>query len=223
MIRGPRAVTLYDISRPVSPAIAVWPGDQAFHMRWTMRLASGDSCNVAAVTMSVHTGTHADAPYHFDEHGAAIADVPLEPYLGPATVVEAGAGGSIDGDTLRALDLARIRRVLFKTRASGLPESQWDTGFAFLTERAAQHLADSGLLLVGTDAPSVDAHDSKTLAAHRALARGGVAILESLHLAAVPPGEYELIALPLRLAGLDASPVRAVLRPLAAQNARGPI
>lgn len=213
------ASTLYDISRPISPAIAVWPGDQTFQVRWTMRLAAGDACNVAAVTMSVHTGTHADAPYHFDEQGAAIADVPLEPYVGPATVVEA-AGGSIDVDILDGLDLARIRRVLFKTGASGLPESQWDTGFAYLTERAARRLADCGVLLVGTDAPSVDPHDSRTLAAHRTLARGGVAILESLHLAAVPPGEYDLMALPLRLVGLDASPVRAVLRPLAAPDAR---
>lgn len=211
---------LYDISRPVSPAIAVWPGDQAFQMRWTMRLDAGDSCNVAAVTMSVHTGTHADAPYHFDDRGSAITSVSLEPYLGPATVVEIRAGDAIDLTDLQGLALTGVRRILFKTKASGLPESQWDTAYVYLTERAAQHLADHSVLLVGTDAPSVDAHDSKTLAAHRALARGGVALLESLHLAAVPPGEYELIALPLRLVGLDASPVRAVLRPLAGRDAR---
>lgn len=211
---------LYDISRPVSPGIAVWPGDQAFQARWTMRVDAGDACNVAAVTMSVHTGTHADAPYHFDDLGAAIADVSLDAYVGPATVVEAGARGTIDVDDLQALDFARIRRILFKTKTSRLDASQWDFAYAYLTERAARWVADRGLLLVGTDAPSVDPSDSKTLMAHKLLAAGRVAILESLSLAAVPPGEYELIALPLRLVGLDASPVRAILRTIAAEGAQ---
>ncbi|MDQ7858909.1 MAG: cyclase family protein [Armatimonadota bacterium] len=204
---------LYDISRPVSSGTAVWPGDQQFEPRWTMHQESGHSVTVAAVTMSVHTGTHADAPFHFDPDGRPIGAVALEPYLGPAVVVEVHTP-HIGLAEVEAMGLAGFRRVLFKTRASAVPASEWDTEFPYLTEQAAQWLADQGMLLVGTDAPSVDAFSSRALLAHKALARGGVAILEWLDLAAVPPGAYELIAIPLKLVGLDASPVRAVLRPL---------
>ena len=203
---------IYDISPEVREGIAVWPGDKKFRCQWTMQIRKGDSCNVSAVTMSVHTGSHVDAPYHFDETGQDVANVSLGHYLGPARVVELAVNGAITDHHLAALDWNNCERVLFKTRPSEFPENRFDRSFAYFSEGAASFLGERKLLLVGTDAPSVDAFSSKTLAAHKILLQHGVAILEGIRLGHVPAGDFELIALPLRLAGLDASPVRAVLR-----------
>jgi arylformamidase len=201
---------LIDISPPLSPQIVVWPGDRPFACSWSSRLRNGDSCNVGAVSMSLHTGAHADAPYHFLEEGDTVDAVALDRFVGPCTVVDLSGCARID-----AADAARAARpgarLLFKTRSDSgggpFPER-----FAHFTPEAAEALARAGVLLVGLDTPSVDAFDSKTLDAHKALARGGVAVLEGLDLSRAEAGEYELIALPLRLEGMDASPVRAVLR-----------
>ena len=203
---------IYDISQTIREGMAVWPGDQKFRVRWTMRLESGDSSNVSAITMSAHTGTHLDAPYHFDTTGSDIAAVALSRYVGPARVVALETDGAITGEALEGLDLKNITRVLLRTRASHLPEGRFDRSYAHLTEDAAEFLGKRGLLLVGTDAPSVDAFDSKGMTSHKALLKSGIAILEGVRLAHVPPGDYELICLPLKLFGLDGSPVRAVLR-----------
>jgi len=203
---------IYDISPQIREGMAVWPGDKKFRSQWTMQIRNGDSCNVSAVTMSVHTGSHVDAPYHFDETGQDVASIPLARYLGPARVVELAVDGPITDRQLAALDWSRVERVLFKTGSSGLPENRFDRDFAYLSEGAASFLGERKLLLVGTDAPSVDAFSSKTMEAHRILLRHGIAILEGVRLGHVPAGDFDLIALPLRLAGLDASPVRAVLR-----------
>jgi arylformamidase len=206
---------IYDISQTISPTIAVWPGDQKFRQRWSMRLASGDSCNVSAVTMSVHTGTHIDAPYHFDEAGIDISRVPLEHYLGPARVVAVpGEQMAIDGSYLSSLDWNGVERVLFKTGASGFPEDRFRRDYVCLTEDGAEFLGKRHIQLVGIDSPSVDAFDSKTMACHKILLRCRIAILEGARLGEVPPADYELICLPLKFAGLDASPVRAILRTL---------
>ena len=204
---------IYDISQTLSERIAVWPGDQKFRRRWSMRIREGQSCNVSAVTMSVHTGTHLDAPYHFDEAGSDIAGVSLRNFIGPARVVAVPAAQElICAPFLQGLDWRGVERVLFKTSASDIAEDRFERNFAFLTEDGAEFLAQRGLLLVGTDAPSVEAYDSKTLDCHKILSRHGISILEGTRLAQVPPGDYELICLPLRLAGLDGSPVRAILR-----------
>jgi len=203
---------IYDISPEVREDIAVWPGDKKFRCQWTMQIRKGDSCNVSAVTMSTHTGSHVDAPYHFDENGQDVASVPLAHYLGPARVVELAGDGPITERHLAILDWSNVERVLFKTRASNIQEDRFDREFVCLSEGAASFLGERKLLLVGTDAPSVDAFNSKTLTVHKILLRHGIAILEGIRLAHVPAGDYELIALPLRLAGLDGSPVRAVLR-----------
>ncbi len=203
---------IFDISPEVREGIAVWPGDRKFRREWTMRIRAGDSCNVSAVTMSVHTGSHVDAPYHFDETGLDVAGVPLEHYLGPARVVELGVDGPITESHLAALDWGNVERVLFKTRSSNFPEDRFDRNFSYFSEEAAAFLGRRRLLLVGTDAPSVDSFNSKTLTVHKILLRHTIAILEGVRLGHVPAGDFELIALPLRFAGLDASPVRAVLR-----------
>lgn len=203
---------IYDISQTIRKGIAVWPGDQRFRFRWTMKLEEGDSCNASAVTMSSHTGTHVDAPYHFDNSGADIGSVPLTHYLGPARVVSLQVERAITAADLEKLDWQDVERVIFKTRASGLPEGQFDRSFVYLAEDSARFLGERGLLLVGTDAPSVDAFSSKSLRAHKVLLEHGTAILEGARLTHVPEGDYELICLPLKFGGLDGSPVRAILR-----------
>ena len=175
------------------------------------RIADGDAVNVSALTLSTHAGTHADAPYHYAENGARLADVPLDVHIGSATLIEVETDGEILPSHLADVDLSRVERLLVRTSASAQPDDVWHDDFAYLSVAAAELLGTHGVRLFGTDAASVDPMQSKTLDAHRALLRGGVYILESLQLRNVPPGEYELIALPLKVA-LDGSPVRAVLR-----------
>jgi arylformamidase len=204
---------LYDISQPLHERTATWPGDQKFRHRWSMRITEGDSCNVSSLTMSVHTGTHLDAPYHFDDQGQDVASVSLLPCIGPARVFQVPPElRTISPEFLAGLDWSGVERALFRTRAIDAPETEFDRAFAPLTEGGAEFLASRELLLVGTDAPSVDAFTSKTLSCHKILCRRGIVILEGARLAHVPPGDYELICLPLKLAGLDGSPVRAILR-----------
>jgi arylformamidase len=207
---------IYDLSPRIAPGFPVWPGDTAFASRLTWRLDEGASVNLSALTTTPHLGSHADAPFHTEPAGATIADLPLAPFLGPCRVVEVPPAPLIEPRHLGDVDPADPPRLLLKTGsvpplAAGGP---FPERFSALSPALAALLAARGVLLVGLDTPSVDPFDSKTLDAHHALAAGGVAILEGLDLSAVPPGLYELIALPLKLAGLDASPVRAVLREL---------
>lgn len=202
---------IYDISQPLGARTAVWPGDQTLEMGWTLERRQGDSVNVAAIRLSVHAGTHADGPLHFRDAGPAIGNLLLDAYIGAARVIDARGRDLLDVDLLDAIeDLAKTPRLLFRTREAVDPEAFPET-VAPITPALAKRLAEAKIRLVGTDAPSVDPVDSKTLDAHRALAAGGVAILENLVLTHVPPGEYTLIALPLRLVEADSSPVRAVL------------
>ena len=176
-----------------------------------MQIQNGASVNLGAITMSLHTGTHADAPYHFKEDGADINQLSLEKFIGPAFVVEVFDSPQIQIEHVRSLDFSRVKRVLFKTKASHLEDSDWDNDFLSLATETAEILGKRGIQLVGMDSPSVDPMKSKTLDTHKMLARYGIVNLENVNLAQVPAGEYQLIALPLKLKGLDASPVRAVL------------
>jgi arylformamidase len=203
-------VRIHDISQPLGTGTPVWPGDQPVRLDWTMSRARGDSVNVAALTLSVHAGTHADGPRHCDDAGARPAELDLAPFLGPALLVDGRGRESLDLDAVEGIDLERAERILFRTRATA-DTAAFPLRFAALTPGLARRLGDAGIRLVGTDAPSVDPFDSKTLTAHRALTAGGVAILENLVLDGVGPGRYTLVALPLRLVEADSSPVRAVL------------
>jgi arylformamidase len=203
-------VYIRDISQPVGEGTAVWPGDHPCRTDWTMRRADGNSVNVAALSMSAHTGTHVDGPFHFDDDGAHPADLALDAFIGKATVIDARGLDRLDVDAVAAVDLEGAERVLFRTRETVDPRT-FPTSFAALTPALAERMGEAGVRLVGTDAPSVDPFESKTLEAHRILARGGVAIVENLVLEDVEAGTYTLIALPLRLVDADSSPVRAVL------------
>lgn len=200
---------LIDISRRVSPKSAVFPGDIPFEIVQT----DIGSCVVGRITTTLHIGTHADAPAHFVRGATGIGEVALDKYFGPCRVVERIGDGPITAEDVARWNVQRGMRYLAKTRRAVDPDVFPDA-VAHLTPDAAQALASAGVELFGIDTPSVDHKDSKTLDAHKALLAGGVAILENLDLTAAPPGHYELIAFPLRLAGADASPVRAVLRTL---------
>jgi arylformamidase len=198
---------MIDITIPVREGLAVWPGDTPYRLT---RNAWG-AITVGAATLSLHTGTHADAPRHFLPDGDDAAMLPLEVFVGTCRVVDVVGKTAIGPECFAPLDLSMTPRVLLKTLA-------WTDHTVFpprvptLTPAAVAHLRRAAVRLVGVDVPSVDAIDSTDLPIHHALAAAGIHILESLDLRAVPPGEYTLIALPLRLDDADGSPVRAVLR-----------
>jgi arylformamidase len=208
----PPSPELIDISRPLAAATACWPGDVPFSFRLGWKIADGASVNVGAVETSVHTATHCDAPFHYDDAGATVDAVPLDVFVGPCWVVD--VRDSLD-DWSRKLTWHHTYtpRILFRT--GGWPDtSRFPDRIPVMTTDFAWQLWKRGMSLVGVDLPSVDPLDSTTLDVHRALGRSGITILEGLWLEDVPEGRYELIALPLKLAGADGSPVRAVLRSL---------
>jgi len=206
---------LWDISQPLRPDLPVWPGDTPFQSSPTWTFGPGTPVNVAAFTASTHTGAHADAPLHYDPAGAPIDAVPLGAYLGPCLLIDARACvGLIDPDFVEANVPPGTERVLFRTYER-FPHDAWTSAFTAVHPAAITLLAELGVRLIGLDSPSLDPQDSKTMDAHLAVRRADMRVLEGLVLDEPPPGDYELIALPLRLAGLDASPVRAVLRALA--------
>jgi arylformamidase len=204
---------IYDISRVISPDLAVWPGDTPFSFEQVASIREGASVNLTTLTLSAHTGTHADAPWHFFDGGLHPADLPLESYLGPAHVVTIARrqGGIVPAD-FDGRDLSGLKRLLIHTWVSELPAPAWPEYFPYPTPELVDWLAERGLLLLGVDTPSVDRFDDQQLVCHHRLYEHGIATLESLLLAGVPDGVYELIALPLKIAGVCGSPVRAVLR-----------
>jgi arylformamidase len=204
-----------DISRTLSPETAVWPGDTPFSMTANLSLADGASVNLTTLTLSAHTGSHVDAPYHFQQEGKALEALSLEPFWGLAQVVTVGQrAGSLLPDAFAGYDLRRAPRLLVRSACSDMDPRHFPAAFVHPSPELAAFLGEQGVILYGTDAPSMDAESSKTLAGHHALAEAGIAILEGLDLSRADDGLYELVALPLKIAGGDGSPVRAALRPL---------
>jgi arylformamidase len=203
---------IYDITRPITTGPAVFPSDTRVTLTPVAQIAAGASVNVTALTMSVHAGTHVDAPLHYSTDGAGIDHVPLTTLIGRCRVVTLDGPGDITVEQLRAVP--RGERLVLHTRASAVPDDIWDAGFAAIAADAAEWIADHGYRLIGVDAPSVDPADSKALPAHKTFLRRNVTIIENLKLTGVPDGEYELIALPLRIVGNDAAPARVILRAL---------
>lgn len=207
---------LWDISPPLRPGIAVWPGDSAYEEVRTWTMGPGCPVNVARVTLSTHTGAHADAPLHYDPAGVPVGGLDLRLYLGPCRVIDATAGGARLAPAVLAGHLDGVPpRVLLKTGSVASAEV-WTPDFTAVHPDTVDALAAAGVRLIGIDTPSLDPQTSKTMDAHGRVRTHAMAILEGLVLDAVPPGDYELIALPLHLANLDAAPVRAVLRELGA-------
>ena len=204
---------IWDISQVLRPGLPVWPGDTAFAQARTWQMEDGSPVNVSALTMSTHSGAHADAPLHYAPDAPDIAQVALDPYLGECLVVDArGAGERIAVADLP--DLEGAERVLFRTFGR-FPRDAWDDDTTAIAAETITWLAERGVRLVGIDGPSIDPQSSKTMDAHLAVLKHDIRVLEGLVLDDVAQGRYELIALPLPIAGGDASPVRAVLRDLA--------
>jgi arylformamidase len=200
-----------DISVAVRPGTPEWPGDVPFQCGWTARIGDGSSVNLSSVTSSPHVGTHADAPLHVRDDWPATDSLPLEPFLG-ATLVLDVSGSPAGVLALAASDrrLAGLQRLLLRTGRS-IADGTFPADWPVLSAETAAALAAHGLRLLGVDAPSVDERESKSLPVHHALFAGGAYVLENLDLSGVAEGRYELVALPQRLVGLDAAPVRAVL------------
>lgn len=213
---GPaRAAGLIDISVAVDAATPPWPGDTPWSCRWTWQVSRGDSVNVSCTTGSPHVGTHADAPLHVDSGWAGSDTLPLEAFIGPATVVDVrGRAGAMERDALGVAAVAG-GRLLLRT-GHCIADGAFPEGWPWLSAACVASLLDEGLGLLGVDAPSVDARDSVALDVHRALFARGAVVLENLDLRRVAAGDYELLAAPLRVVGLDAAPVRAALRPAGA-------
>lgn len=202
---------IYDITRTVTPSTHVWPGDTSFSVAHLMRRSEGGSVNLTTLTMSAHTGTHADAYYHYENDGDHPASMRLDSYIGPARVVTvAKRGGPLHPQDFQHVDGAQ--RLLIHSWVSDLPDEQWPDEFPYLSVELIAWLASLGVCLIGLDSPSVDAFDSEDLPAHHALLQHKMVNLETLQLRDVPDGDYELIALPLKLDIACGSPVRAVLR-----------
>ena len=206
--------TLWDISPPVHTGSPVFPGDTPYQQRWTAVLTPQCPVNVSAITLSPHVGAHADAPLHYDPHGAAIGVLPLEPFLGRCRVVHAiGCGALVQWQHIAHAVADLPPRLLVRTCAR-MPQDRWDAGLSGYAPDTVERLASLGVCLIGIDSASIDPAESKQLPSHQAIRRHGMRVLENLVLDAVPEGDYELIALPLALTQADASPVRAVLRAL---------
>ena len=204
---------LWDISPPVQPGSPVFPGDAAFELRWGATLSADCPVNVSTLTLSPHTGAHADAPLHYSADGAAVGALDLAPFLGRCRVVHAiDCGPLIEWRHLAAALRHLPPRLLVRTYAR--TPVGWDPQLAAYAPDTIERLADRGVLLVGIDTASIDPADSKALPSHQVIRCRGLRVLENLVLDDVPEGDYELIALPLKLMTADASPVRAVLREL---------
>ena len=203
---------LIDISPPIDPKLAVWPGDTPASREVLLDIAKGDNITLSTLRATVHLGAHADAPNHYGL-GRAIQEQPLEHYCGPCQVVSVAVprGARIIPQMLRTE--IRERRVLLRTGTFPDP-TQWNPDFAALSPELVDFLHAEGVITVGIDTPSVDLSDDRELLAHSRFLAHEMAILEGLVLTDVADADYELFAFPLRLVGFDASPVRAVLRPL---------
>ena len=204
---------IWDISPPIAPDSPLFPGDTGYAQQWTAQIGPGCPVNLSAITMSPHIGAHADAPLHYGPGAATIGQVDLAPYLGHCRVIHAiGCGPLVRPEHLAHATVDLPPRVLVRTCLTA--PTQWSPEFSAFAPETITWLASLNVRLVGIDSQSVDPADSKTLSSHQLLLKHDLRVLENLVLDDVPAGDYELIALPLKLTQADASPVRAVLREL---------
>jgi len=207
---------MYDLSPPISNTLPVWPGDTPPARRMILDMKKGDNLTLSALETTVHLGSHADGPNHYGKDASGVGELALEYFLGPCDVIEAKVSRGervLPGQLVGGVESIVTTRVLIKTGTFPDPQN-WNNDFAGLSPELIDALADRGVRTVGVDAPSVDLFSDKAMIAHQAILRRGLVILEGLMLGPVPPGRYELIALPLKLMGFDGSPVRAILRGL---------
>lgn len=204
---------IYDISVGISDKTVTWEGDPVPDVKMVKHLSRGDSSNLSRICIGAHTATHADAPLHFIEKGTTIDAIPLEKFLGPARVVDMTGRKTIRREDLEEELLEGVERVLFATDNSQLwSDPKFHKDFCYIEQDAAEFLVKSGIALVGVDYLSVERPGSKGHPTHKTFLEAGVIILEGCNLAGVPEGDYELVCLPLKVVGMEAAPVRAILR-----------
>lgn len=204
---------IYDVSVPVESGGLVYPGNPEIRIALQQAIADGASSNVSRIDFGSHTGTHVDAPRHFFDDGAGVDTLPLDVLMGPALVIAVDPElMAVSAEQLRPHDLTHVTRLLIRTRNSGfVREREFRKSFTYLAPDGAAYLVEQGVKLVGVDYLSVEQFHSGHHRTHRTLLEHGVVIIEGLDLSEPPPGVYELRCLPLRLAGLDGAPARAVL------------
>lgn len=206
-------MTWIDITQPLTNHIAVWPGDTPFSYEVAVTKEQSGSVNIGKVTMSVHTGTHIDAPYHFDNNGRKVKDLDISIYVGMARIIDVSHLDYIGAEELEQFDLEGVSRLLLKTKSISTP-TIFPSSIPYYRSDIGPFLKQKGVKLFGVDVPSVDPLNSKELETHHALFENGVHILENVVLEHVEPGEYHLISLPLRIEEADGSPVRAIVKPV---------
>ena len=203
-----------DITPEIHPGIGVFPGDVPFHREVSYDVENGDHMTLSHIKTTLHLGAHTDAPNHYMKGGEGISERPLDYYMGPCQVIDVSSIAS-PGGLIVSQDLNRIKiettRVLFKTMSFN--HNSWNNDFCALSEGLVKELVNQGVKLVGIDTPSIDLVDSKELKAHSVVAENNMGILEGVDLSYADEGRYQLISLPLKIKGADASPVRAVLLP----------
>lgn len=204
-------MTLIDITRPMKNGMPVWPGDTAFSYEMSCSISESSLVNVGKLMMSTHTGTHVDAPFHYDKNGKKIADLDLSIFIGKALVVTMENKEILTAADFEGIQLNGVERLLIKTNSWKDP-FEFPEKYAYVSPCLAEVLGETGVRLLGVDVPSVDHFESSDLIAHHALYENSIVILESLQLKDVTDGVYELFAAPLNLTESDGSPVRAVLR-----------
>ncbi len=203
---------IFDITPLISEELAVFPGDMPYQSKIAMSFEQGHNLRLGSLHGTFHLGAHTDAPSHYHPQGQDIAQRSLDPYIGPCTVLAVKRSkGLIEPQDLPSSPIKP--RVLFKTESFPDP-NRWQNDFMALSPALVEELARQGVVLIGIDTPSVDPATSKELPSHQAIYRHDIAILEGVVLTSVNEGDYELIALPLKIKGADASPVRAILRSL---------
>jgi arylformamidase len=207
-------MAIHDISLPVSNALVVWPGDPPIHITHPTHYDKGDTAMVSRIAMGAHTGTHVDAPLHFLEDGSSVEALDLNRLIGPALVLHVPNADDLSAAVLENLAIPpHTKRVLFRTRNSDIWQQETTTffeDFVAVTKDGAQWLVDHGVQVVGVDYLSVASFKDLTTP-HRILLRAGVIPVEGLDLSAISPGLYQLICLPLKMAGLEGAPARAIL------------
>lgn len=205
---------IWDLTQTIHPELEAWPGEPKFSKHESATISDQCPVNVGVYTMSAHTGTHADSPFHYDARGLDMASCDLHTFIGKCQLVDvSGSQGAVTLADVASVDWAYTERVLLRTYDT-FPHNQWNEDFTAIDSEVIHMLADKGCKLIGTDAASVDPQTSKTLDAHMAVRQRDMRILEGLILEKIPEGIYELIALPLKIQGGDGSPLRAILRDL---------
>ena len=203
---------MIDITQPLSAATAPWPGDTALRVDWNLHLSHGDNVSLSSISLSSHLGTHTDAPSHYLPDGHSMDGFALPAFVGPVRVIDVRGCESVTSQVLEERGALDSPRVLVRSLEEVRPE-KFVSDYLPLSADGAEALVGSGARLYGTDAPSIDPVDSASMTAHRILGAAGLPILENLDLTHAPPGDYDLVALPLKLMKTEAAPVRAVLFP----------